>query len=80
MPAPYFERSESDRVVAGVCGGVASKLGVDATLVRFVFALLALAGGAGILLYLALWAYSDARRPVVAVVLVAAAAMAQSAR
>ena len=62
MPAPYFERSESDRVVAGVCGGVASRLGVDATLVRLVFALLALAGGAGIMLYLALWVYARGRR------------------
>ena len=32
-------------------------LGVDVTLVRLIFALLALAGGAGIVLYLALWAY-----------------------
>jgi signal transduction histidine kinase len=58
-----FERSTDDRVVAGVCGGVASAIGVDATLVRLVFALLALAGGAGILLYLALWLYADGRRP-----------------
>jgi signal transduction histidine kinase len=58
-----FERSTDDRVVAGICGGVASALGVDATLVRLVFALLALAGGAGILLYLALWLYADGRRP-----------------
>jgi signal transduction histidine kinase len=36
---------------------------VDVTLVRLVFALLALAGGAGIVLYLALWAWSAAARP-----------------
>jgi signal transduction histidine kinase len=58
IPAPAFERSEQDRVIAGVCGGLASALRVDATLVRLAFALLALAGGAGVLLYLALWAYS----------------------
>jgi signal transduction histidine kinase len=62
IPALPFERSGHDRVFAGVCGGLASALGVDATLVRFVFALLSLAGGAGILLYLALWAYAGGRR------------------
>jgi phage shock protein C len=54
-----FRQSEDDRVLAGVCGGVASALVVDATLVRLAFALLALAGGAGILLYLALWVYGS---------------------
>ena len=66
IPGPPFERSEQDRVVAGVCGGIAAALGVDATLVRLVFALLALAGGAGILLYLALWVWTSGRRPVFA--------------
>ena len=62
-----FQRSERDRVVAGVCGGVADALGVDATLVRLVFALLALAGGAGILLYFALWVWTGGRRAGLAV-------------
>ncbi|HEX7083690.1 MAG TPA: PspC domain-containing protein [Gaiellaceae bacterium] len=66
-----FERSERDRVVAGVCGGIAARLAVDATLVRLVFAILALAGGAGILLYLALWVYAGGRRAWAAAVLVA---------
>ena len=57
MPLPRFERDPDAGVVAGVCSGIARSLGVDPTLVRLVFALLALAGGAGILLYLALWAY-----------------------
>jgi signal transduction histidine kinase len=60
-PALPFGRSPDDRVLAGVCGGVASALGVDATLVRLAFALLALAGGAGILLYFALWTYGNGR-------------------
>jgi signal transduction histidine kinase len=54
-----FDRNSEDRVLAGVCAGIARALGVDVTLVRLVFALLALAGGAGILLYLALWAISS---------------------
>ncbi|MFL5926254.1 MAG: PspC domain-containing protein [Gaiellaceae bacterium] len=70
-----FERSGHDRVLAGVCGGLAATLGVDATLVRLVFALLALAGGAGILLYFALWVYDEGRRMWAAAALVAAAAV-----
>ena len=75
IPGLTFERRERRRVVAGVCGGLADALGVDATLVRLVFALLALAGGAGILLYLALWVWSQGTRPILAVVLVAFATM-----
>lgn len=74
MSALRFERSGSDRVLAGVCGGVAARLAVDATLVRLVFAILALAGGAGLLLYLALWVHSRGRRVWPAVVLAAVAA------
>ena len=77
LPVLPFERSGDDRVVAGVCGGLAWSVGVDATLVRLVFALLSLAGGAGILLYLALWVYDDGRRrwPAAALVATAAAAL-----
>ena len=61
MPAPRLARSADDRLIAGVCGGIAAALSLDANLVRFVFALLALAGGAGILLYLAIWAWTSER-------------------
>jgi signal transduction histidine kinase len=76
IPALPFARSDDDRVVAGVCAGVAEALGVDATLVRLVFALLALAGGAGILLYFALWTWTTGKRPIFAVLILAAATMA----
>src|SRR5437764_11243954 len=61
MPLPSFAASDDQRVIAGVCAGIAEALAVDVTLVRLVFALLALAGGAGILLYLALWAFASAK-------------------
>ncbi|MCB9004363.1 MAG: PspC domain-containing protein [Ardenticatenaceae bacterium] len=48
-------RSMNDRMVAGVAGGLAEYLGVDATLVRVAFVILALAGGPGLLIYLILW-------------------------
>ena len=69
MPLPTFAPSSDERVIAGVCAGIAQTLAVDVTLVRLVFALLALAGGAGILLYLALWAYARKGRAWIAVVL-----------
>ncbi|MDX1663558.1 MAG: PspC domain-containing protein [Candidatus Promineifilaceae bacterium] len=47
-------RSEEDRVIAGVCGGLAEYLGVDAVLVRLAFLLLIPAGGLGLPLYLIL--------------------------
>ena len=76
MSSLLFERSSDDRLIAGVCGGIAARLAVDATLVRLVFAILALAGGAGILVYLALWVYARGRRALPAAILLAAAAAA----
>jgi phage shock protein C len=48
-------RSSSDRMIAGVCGGLGKYFSVDATMVRLVFLLLLIFGGAGFLLYLILW-------------------------
>jgi phage shock protein C len=48
-------RSRSNRMLAGVCGGVAQYFNVDATLIRVLFVLLAVLGGSGLLLYLAMW-------------------------
>ncbi len=62
MALPRFALDPDRRALAGVCAGIARAVGADVTLVRLVFAVLALAGGAGILLYLALWAYARARR------------------
>jgi phage shock protein C len=49
-------RSRTDRKLAGVCGGLAEYFGrTDTTVVRVGFVVLTLFGGAGILLYLAMW-------------------------
>ena len=45
-------RARDERVVVGVCGGVADSMDIDPSLVRIVFVLLALAGGFGLLLYI----------------------------
>jgi phage shock protein PspC (stress-responsive transcriptional regulator) len=48
-------RSRDDRMIAGVAAGLADYLGMDSTLVRLIFVLLALAGGPGLLIYIILW-------------------------
>jgi phage shock protein C len=49
-----LERSATNRVIAGVCGGIAEYLAIDATLVRVVFVGLTIFGGIGLLLYIVL--------------------------
>jgi phage shock protein PspC (stress-responsive transcriptional regulator) len=53
---PRVQRAENERVVAGVCSGIARALDVDPTFVRLTFAFLALASGAGIVAYAGAWA------------------------
>lgn len=48
-------RSESDRMLGGVCGGLGDYLGIDTTFVRVFFALLFFGSGVGFLIYVALW-------------------------
>jgi signal transduction histidine kinase/phage shock protein PspC (stress-responsive transcriptional regulator) len=45
-------RSDTDRVVLGVAGGIGERIGVDPIVVRLGFGLLVLAGGIGFVLYL----------------------------
>ncbi|HEV3407561.1 MAG TPA: PspC domain-containing protein [Gaiellaceae bacterium] len=56
-PLRKLGRREEGAVVAGICSGFAHALGVDPTVVRLVFAILTLAGGSGIVLYLGLWLF-----------------------
>jgi phage shock protein PspC (stress-responsive transcriptional regulator) len=48
-------RLEEGRMIAGVCAGLGTYLGIDPTVVRLIFVLLAVFGGGGILIYLILW-------------------------
>jgi phage shock protein C len=50
-----LERPRHDRMVAGVCAGIAGYFDVDVTIVRIVVAALTVAGGAGLAIYLAGW-------------------------
>ena len=48
-----LERSRTNRVIGGVCGGLGEYLDIDATFVRVVMVILGF-GGIGILIYIAL--------------------------
>ena len=54
-PRSTLHRSRSDRVIAGVAGGVAQHLGLDPILVRIAFVGLSIAAGFGVVVYLLLW-------------------------
>ncbi len=55
-PSPRrLTRSRDDRMIAGVAGGLGRYFGIDPVIVRIAFAVGALAGGAGVLAYLAAW-------------------------
>jgi len=47
-------RSETDRVLAGVAGGIAQRFGISSTLVRLAWVLSVFFGGLGILVYVIL--------------------------
>jgi phage shock protein C len=49
-----LERSRANRVISGVCGGIAEYLDIDATFVRVVMVILAFPFGVGILIYFVL--------------------------
>lgn len=48
-------RSLKNRKIAGVCGGLAEYLNIDPVIVRLVWIIFTLAGGAGILAYILAW-------------------------
>ncbi len=57
-------RSESDRMVAGVAGGIAEHYELDATLVRLIWVLSLLFGGVGLIVYVIVWAVIPAGTPI----------------
>lgn len=60
------ERSRSERLLLGVCSGIASRFQLDVTLVRLAFLFLVPAWGLGVVLYLGLWLLTptEGARPV----------------
>jgi phage shock protein C len=52
-----LQRSRSDRMIAGVCGGLARWLGWDSTITRILYVLVSVLSAAfpGLLVYIILW-------------------------
>ncbi len=50
-----LQRSRTEKILGGVCGGLAEYFNVDPTLVRVIWIALTLLVGVGILLYIILW-------------------------
>ena len=55
MEAKRMYRSRQDKIIAGVCGGIAEFYNIDPVWVRLIAVLLVLAKGLGIILYIVLW-------------------------
>ena len=47
-----LRKSDTNRVICGVCGGIGEYLQVDATIVRLLLVAFTLLGGSGIIAYL----------------------------
>jgi phage shock protein C len=54
-PGKRVYRSRKERMVAGVCGGLAEYFGIDPTIVRLAFVASAFLGGAGLVAYVVAW-------------------------
>ena len=54
-------RDDNDKILGGVCGGLANYLRVDVSVVRILFAILTFGAGTGFLIYLVLWVVLPSR-------------------
>ena len=52
MDKKRLYKSEDNRVLCGVCGGLGEYIGLDPTVVRILWVILSLAAGGGIILYI----------------------------
>jgi len=54
-PGKRIYRSQSDKVIGGVCGGFAEYVNIDALIIRIIWAVACFVGGVGFLAYIACW-------------------------
>lgn len=52
MSTKKLYRSQKNKMISGICGGIGEFFDIDPTIVRLLWVLLTLMGGAGILLYI----------------------------
>ena len=62
MENKRFERSATNKVIGGVCAGLADYLNMDVTLVRVLFVVAALCGSFGFWLYVILWIVAPSQK------------------
>jgi phage shock protein C len=53
-----------DKMVAGVCAGLANYVNIDPTIMRILFVLIAFAGGASVLAYIIMWIIMPEEQPI----------------
>ncbi|MES2216976.1 MAG: PspC domain-containing protein [Pseudomonadota bacterium] len=54
-PVKKLYRSRKDKMIAGVCGGLAERYNIDSTWVRLAFVILFFFGGCALLIYGIMW-------------------------
>lgn len=55
--------SQTDKKIAGVCGGLAQYFDIDSTVIRIIFLFAFFFGGCGLLAYLIIWIAAPAGSP-----------------
>ena len=58
-----LQRNTQNKVIAGVCSGLADYFGIDVALMRVLFVVLLLMGCSGFLIYLILWIVMPTAKP-----------------
>ncbi len=58
-------RSDTQKMLGGVCGGLAEYFNIDVSLVRLLWALTLFFGGAGLLVYLIAWIIIPPRQQII---------------
>ena len=62
MENKKFERSSTNRVIGGVCAGLADYLNLDVALMRVLFVVAALCGSFGFWLYIIFWIVAPSQK------------------
>ena len=52
MDLKRLVKSNQNRIICGVCGGIGQYFGLDATLIRLAWVIFGFAGGSGVLAYI----------------------------
>lgn len=54
---PKLYRSEGNKIVTGVCGGLGEYLNIDPIILRIILVLITVFGGSGLFIYIILWIF-----------------------